>query len=324
VDVAANDKLIQNAWIHPSYAVDGGNNGTVVSEGSYDVGVLEAGELTNQIPALSNPLSAAYAADGQVGMLVGYGRNVFEDTVLRKQFTGGSGSQLWAAATRAEYGASATNYTHNLLHTETGRNRQWAGGGDSGGPNLRQTTPGVWQVIGVLSSGSLDDPNSDPARSQEARVSNTRLWISNPHNVSTSIIVASALGFLENRHMLQCIGTSGSPLSSGLFDCDGRNQPVDNQYWKLVVAESPYYRLQNMKNTGFCLQANANPTSVTPVACANVDAQKWQFVASAANAFQLRPKSAPGECLDWNTALAIPLSHTTCNSSKVKDWYFYR
>jgi hypothetical protein len=315
---------VSKAYIHPSYAVDPNQSATGVAASSYDVGVIETTTATNAIPALSNPLSSSYAADGQVGMLVAYGANVFEATGLQKQSTGGSGSQAWTAASLAQYGAgaSAARYTHYLLHVQSGSNRQWSNKGDSGGPDLVQTSPGVWQVMGVLSFGESGVP--DPAHSGSTRVSNVRLWISNPHNYTDNIVAANATGFIQNRHMLQCIGTSGSPLAAGIYDCDGRKQPTDNQYWKLVAAEAPYYRLQNNKYTDFCLQANTNPKSVTPVACANLDAQKWQFVASSSGSFQLHPKSAPTECLDWNTGLATPLSHATCNSSKVKDWYFYR
>ncbi len=288
------------SFVHPSYALYKAV-ASLSSENAYDVGVFT---INTSLPYPSRPLpGSGYVGTNTQGVFVGYG-----------SFNKRRGN-MTAAAQGSTSLPRFTRYFQDFGNP-TGQT------GDSGGPVFSgSTATSSSSIIGITAAGLAGSSTTF-----FARTGNVYRWIQNPHLLSQSIVANGALGFLVNASTGQCIGESGNPLVAGTYECDGRSQPTDNQYWKLV-ANGSYYRVQNTRHltssgTPYCLQANSSTTAIDVAPCSTSAFQDWQFVTSSGGFNTIRPRQFSSRCMIRNSNGSIGQS-TSC-SGNASRWVFHR
>ncbi|HEY3493496.1 MAG TPA: RICIN domain-containing protein, partial [Polyangiaceae bacterium] len=180
--------------------------------------------------------------------------------------------------------------------------------GDSGSP-LMERSSGSNLVSGIVSFAQSGE-------TFYTRVSNVRRWLETPSKLN--VIANGELGFLMNHDNLFCLSKGGVASDVLSQVCDGRNQPADNHYWKLVTSGSGF-QIQNTQDST-CLQALTDSTLVRRATCSSTSAsQRWTFVTSGTGR-QIR-NSSTGTCITGGSGFATV---STCSSaSKPQRWSFF-
>ncbi|MEO8182548.1 MAG: trypsin-like serine protease [Deltaproteobacteria bacterium] len=277
---------LTGAFIHPSYTADENQSGTLSSEHSYDVAVLATNTNTPGIPVLNGGIYTGAVADGERGMAIGYGENSGSnpDLFLHKQRWGASASNDLLTASMAQAGATFAKYTHQVLAIESGASAQSLGGGDSGGPLLRETSTGsgTWQVMGLNQNSNFVD-YANPAISGFARLSNVTDWIANPHNLSL-IPTAGELVYLQGRNGINsalqgfCGGVASGGTGNPVKPYECRKQT--NIRWEMIGEPGGYFRMRTLV-TAACIDVDAtNQVVLSPCNAASLS-QHWGFFAQS-------------------------------------------
>jgi hypothetical protein len=283
------------------------------SSGGYDVGVVAVSGDTPAIPPLS--VRSPFVGVGTPGLFVGYGCD-FKDPTH-------SGRKQRANLKAALCGADPNTDVHAICDFDPVV-RVCAG--DSGSPWLIQTS-GVWRTAGVA-VGAF--PNGF------TRIGNVRRWIASP---AKNVFANNERGFIMNFNSGNCAGIAGgSDLNGGTAVqtfCDGRNQPTDTQYWRLLSSGSTTFNLRNGKS-GRCMGVAGGSVDdgalVQQFDCAlgvPTNNQSWRFVQASGDYYQV-VNGKSGKCLSVagaSTGSGAVLIQSACSplgSKNDQSWIFIR
>jgi len=187
--------------------------------------------------------------------------------------------------------------------------------GDSGSPlfNIGGSNPD--KIIGITSFGLGSGASQT---THFTRAGNVRRWLDNPQKLN--VFAANEMGFLMNQSTLTCL-TSDTPGFNLMTACNGVNQPVDKQYWKVLGTAQRFAIQSTLGNT--CLAASVGSATVGRAACNTAAAaQQWAFVAAGATAVQAS-NNLTGTCLTAPSAGGF-VTVSPCNGlSGLQQWAFY-
>jgi hypothetical protein len=320
---------IANVFIHPSYAADPDASSETVANHSYDVALIDTTAQTN-IPVANGPYWG-HISDGSIGavgphggrgLFVGYGCNPITPSpspYKQSAHFNATSLQVWQASGCDSCGGDDFPlYTRNILSIETGGAREGTCSGDSGGPLFRYSSAdGSYRVVGVSSVGVNDVASDNPVHAGFTRLNNVKGWLAAPHKLN--VITPFELGFLLNRAHRRCAAIADGGGTT-LFECDGRNQPNDDQYWQLLqVPSTNFFQIRNVLH-GTCLSAGTGSVNVTQASCTAGTNTHWAFSApGAAKQIKITHRTL-NRCLTGQANVFDPLRRNTCDSTQAQDW----
>lgn len=300
--------------VHPSYHLFKGE--------SYDVGVFEVSADSPGFRTL--PLRSAYVTEGLLGVIVGYGcDNTSTD----------DGKKQWA-----HMRAGSTANFDIMAHYVFVRSDTVAScSGDSGGPYLIRTgvNTGIWEIAGVVLGHDGEVP-LELAKTYFSRTSNVRQWIQAPgHNDFSN----GSVGTFLNGGSGKCLGVDGNSTAPDAqvmqFYCDGRQQPADNQYWRLQSIGSGHFLVKNTRSN-LCLGVDGASTAdgarIAQYGCdptpTTTENQAWRFAfagtVAGTNYYQIR-NGKSGKCIgieSGSTANAARAFQFGCSTPAVNNRAF--
>lgn len=255
--------------VHPSYLLGIGR--------TYDVGVFEISSEPAGVRTLT--LRASYVPAGERGIMVGHGcDNTSADDGTKQD-----------APVQAAGQADPDIATHSLTNLSS---TVASCSGDSGGPFLIRTGigSGPWEITGVNQRhvGEITNPPDVISTSFWTRTGNIRQWIVNP---GVNSFANGSVGTFLSGDSGKCLGVGGGSTEPDArvaqFYCDGRQQPFDNQYWRLQSIGGGFFVIVNTKSN-LCLGVGGGSTEdgaviaqygcdPTPTPTEN---QAWRFVFS--------------------------------------------
>jgi hypothetical protein len=194
--------------------------------------------------------------------------------------------------------------------------------GDSGGPLF--TVSAGNRIAGITSFLATDGSTNF------TRVANVDRWIKNPNKLN--VIADQEMGFLLNRGLHQCLEVGPfNGFSPTVFtaECNGANQPVDQQYWKLIaVPGTTFFQFQNT-STLDCMDGRLGSQSIGAPCDAASSNQHWTFTIA------MRSPSLPpflrivnrhtAQCLSSSSGapLGSPSMKPCDHSDQTQDWMFF-
>lgn len=236
-------RTITNVLIHPSFR----RKVQVGGEG-YDVALVDIAELTQWIPVETH-FRTTFVGTGVEGAPTGYGCDLASPS--------NGGKKQYGFFTTAERPNDPDLNTHSIWDPP-GLPALCCG--DSGGPFFVRNSADVWEVAGVAAgrTGDCTQQNPGPGESTFTRLGNVWQWINNPVE---NVFADAQRGFLRNLWN-KCAGAPVAAAENGVaqYYCDGRNQPVDRQYWRLTAGPNGSWRIVNTaRNT--CLGVSGGSTA---------------------------------------------------------------
>jgi hypothetical protein len=176
--------------------------------------------------------------------------------------------------------------------------------GDSGSPIMERAS-GNARIVAVVAAG-------DGTVTHYTRANNVRRWVEAPHKLN--LFANTEMGFFLNHGTLNCLDKQGAPTLISQ-PCDGRTQPTDTQYWR-VVANGQFFQIQNTSDST-CLSAGGAGSAATcdPQAAG----QRWSFIASGSG---YRLTNSLGTCLEDSAAGLV--SFRPCSATAATQrWSFF-
>lgn len=288
-----NTYTLARTDVHPSYRL--------AVDLAYDVATFTIDTDIDPEPANVRTLALrnSYVPVGQQGILVGYGCDATSTDDGTKQ-------DAPVQAYNYPEPQTATLRLTSISSTVSSCD------GDSGGPFLIRTGIGTgpWQIAGVVQTSGVTTDPSDPPTTRItlwSRTGNVRRWIETP---VVNSFFHGEVGIFLSGDSGKCLGLDGASPSPGArvrqYYCDGRDQPVDHQYWRLHSIGGGYFLIYNTKSN-LCVGVGGGSTQdgaiVAQYGCdptpTTTENQAWRFVLSTSGGggyYQIK-NGKSGKCI---------------------------
>jgi hypothetical protein len=254
---------IATAHVHPSASNYYEGVGEGFSPEYYDIARFTLAASTPNIPAYSTTDTAWVAGDQDVSFTA-YGCDTADPSH--------SGRKQRATIHLATFGEldpdlGADYYAHHFISTQ---DVPQGCDGDSGAPAFKNVG-GTWKIVGTVVHGNV-------GRTGIVRYGNVRRWLAAP---AMNRFELDFRGFLFNQWTGRCI--SGGVGSLRETYCDGRDQDLDFQSWRLADSgvAGTFYLVNG--SSGQCLDLeNSNEGSALVQRTCNSrlsaqNTQRWRF-----------------------------------------------
>jgi hypothetical protein len=291
--VAGTTFTISKIDRHPSFDARVQEGAGLQFSRVFEATIIEINADTPAIPTL--PIRAAFVEDGPGALVFGFGCD---------PKTPGNSGQKQVATMFSTFNSDQDIYDH--FWTSRPDSTAMICNGDSGGPTLTQNPNAGfrWEVSGInvgIGPG---------AQSGFSRTGSVLRWINAP---AKNVFQNGEVGSFLNGASTYCMGVVGASNSPGAqvsqFFCDGRNQPNDDESWRLTQGFSGTFRISNGKS-GLCLGVEgaslAEGALVKQQTCDNnadpSGTQAWRFIGRSGTSFNLFVNGRSNKCLTVATS----------------------